>query len=85
MGPFRIFNGEVNNKATNAFGGVSSGIRDWDDVKYPHMLEINENLFEEYWSKNEIRLGDDLVQYKELTDKERYVYNATIIFRITKI
>ena len=76
MGPFRIFNGEVNNKATNAFGGVSSGIRDWDDVKYPHMLEINENLFEEYWSKNEIRLGDDLVQYKELTDKERYVYNV---------
>lgn len=76
MGPFRIFNGEVNNKATKTFGGVSSGIRDWDDIKYPHMLEINENLFEEYWSKNEIRLGDDLVQYKDLTEKERYVYNV---------
>jgi Ribonucleotide reductase, beta subunit len=76
MGPFRIFNGEINNKATKAFGGESSGIRDWDDIKYPHMLEYNENMFEEYWSKNEIRLGEDLVQYKELTDKERFVYNV---------
>lgn len=73
----RVFNGEVANIATKAFGGESSGILDWDDVKYPHMLEINKLLFGEYWIEDEIRLGEDIKQYQQnMTEKEQYVYNV---------
>jgi ribonucleoside-diphosphate reductase beta chain len=74
---FRVFNGEVSNKATKVFGGVASGICDWDDIKYPHMLGINKQLFGSYWIEDEIRLNDDLKHYRhDLSDAERYVYNV---------
>lgn len=75
--PFRIFNGEVSNVATKVFGGEASGIRDWDDIKYPHLLEINKQLFSEYWIEDEIRLGDDVKDYKQkLTEREQYVFDV---------
>lgn len=74
--PFRIFNGEAPNKATKIFGGEASGICDWDDIKYPHILDLNEQMFGEYWIEKEIRLNEDRTQYKqELNDEERRVYN----------
>jgi ribonucleoside-diphosphate reductase beta chain len=77
MKPFRVFNGEVENKATKIFKGEASGICDWDDIKYPVMLDLYKKMFGEYWIEDEIRLNDDLKQYRHsLTDKERYVYNV---------
>lgn len=75
--PFRIFNGKVNNKASRIFGGEASGICDWDDLKYPALLKINKEMFSEYWIEDEIRLGDDVKDYRQkLTDQERYVFNV---------
>lgn len=74
---FRVFNGEVGNKATKAFGGEASGICDWDNIKYPHMLTLYKEMFGNYWIEDEIRLNNDLVQYREsLTEREQYVYNV---------
>jgi ribonucleoside-diphosphate reductase beta chain len=74
--PFRVFNGEIANVATKAFGGEASGILDYDDIKYPIMLDINKDLFGEYWIENEIRLGEDIRHYKQaLTENEQDVYN----------
>ncbi|RPK31743.1 ribonucleotide-diphosphate reductase subunit beta [Paenibacillus xylanexedens] len=74
---FRVFNGEVKNKATKIFGGVASGICDWDDIKYPHMLTLYKELFGNYWIEDEIRLTNDLKQYRDsLTEREKYVYNV---------
>ncbi|MFO1442979.1 ribonucleotide-diphosphate reductase subunit beta [Bacillus sp. Bva_UNVM-123] len=75
--PFRVFNGKVNNKSTRAFGGEASGICDWDDLKYPALLQINKEMFSEYWIEDEIRLGEDIKDYRQkLTDKERYAFNV---------
>lgn len=77
MKPFEIFNAEVNNRATKVFGGTSSGLCDWGDLKYPMMLDLHEVMFGELWSQNEIHLNSDLKQYrKELNDREKYVYNV---------
>lgn len=74
--PFRIYDGEANNKATKVFGGRSSGIRDLDDIKYPQMLEISESMFSEYWIEHEIKLGKDRDQWvNTLTDEEKRVYS----------
>lgn len=71
---FRIFNGEVKNKATKAFMGEASGIRDYDDIPYPVMLDLNKGLFGEYWIEDEIKLGGDMKQYATLTDAEKRAY-----------
>lgn len=74
---FRVFNGEVRNKATKIFGGEASGICDWDDIKYPHMLTMYKELFGNYWIENKIKMLSDLNEYRySLTDRERYVYNV---------
>ncbi|MFS0643844.1 ribonucleotide-diphosphate reductase subunit beta [Siminovitchia sp. 179-K 8D1 HS] len=76
MANFRIYDGEANNVATKVFGGKSSGIRDWDNIKYPSMLDFNKALFAEYWNEDEVKLGKDVEEYREkLTPREREVYN----------
>lgn len=75
---FRIYNGEQNNKADRAFLGGASGIRDYDDIRYPIFLDFNKALFAEYWSEDEIKLGKDISEYKELTEGERYAYKMQI-------
>lgn len=74
--PFRVFDGGLSNVATKAFGGKASGIRDWDNIKYPQMLELNKLLFAEYWIEDEVKLGKDIEDYNQkLSDEERKVYN----------
>jgi ribonucleoside-diphosphate reductase beta chain len=73
---FRVFNGEVLNMATKAFFGEASGILDLDDIRYPNFLDNNKMLGASFWTEEEIRLGDDLKQYVQLSEEERYVYNV---------
>lgn len=76
MQPFKIFDSEKSNLPTRVIGGEASGVRDWDNIKYPTLLEISKNLFGEYWSEDEVKLGKDIQQYRNaLSDPERYVYN----------
>ncbi|MFD0587628.1 ribonucleotide-diphosphate reductase subunit beta [Paenibacillus sp. GCM10027627] len=76
ISPFKIFNAEKSNLPTKIFGGEASGIRDWDNIKYPTMLDMNKAMFAEYWIEDEIKLGKDIEQYNtKLSDRERYVYN----------
>ncbi|PHA03055.1 ribonucleotide-diphosphate reductase subunit beta [Bacillus pseudomycoides] len=75
--PFKVYNADNSNVATKIFGGKASGIRDWDNVKFPAMLQIHKNLSAEYWTEDEVKLGKDIEQYNSiLTEKERYVYNT---------
>lgn len=74
--PFRVYNSEHPNLPTKIFGGKASGIRDWDNIKYPVFLEYNKQLFAEYWVEDEIKLGKDMEDYKnKLNDHERKVFN----------
>lgn len=76
MKTFRVYDGEATNVGTKLFGGKSSGIRDWDDVKYPVMLQFNKDLFAEYWIEDEVKLAKDIGEYRtKLNAAERRVYN----------
>lgn len=73
---FRIYDGKAKNKATGLFFGKASGIRDYDDIKYPAMLQYSVDFFAEYWIEHEIKLAKDIEEYREkLSSRERYVYN----------
>ena len=73
---FRIYDGKQKNKATKVFFGEASGIRDYDDIRYPAMLKYSKDFFGEYWVEDEIKLAKDVEEYREkLSDRVRYVYN----------
>lgn len=73
--PFRIYNADEPNHPTKIFGGKASGIRSWDDIKYPVFLTLQKNLFGEYWVPEELQMGKDIEQFRNvLTDAERQVY-----------
>lgn len=75
--PFKLFDESAPNISTKMFEGETSGIRDWDNLKYPTMLDFNKSLFAEYWIEDEIKLGKDIEQYStKLSERERYVYNV---------
>ena len=72
---FRIYDGKQKNKASKVFFGEASGIRDYDDIRYPAMLKYSKDFFGGYWGEDEIKLAKDVEEYREkLSDRERYVY-----------
>lgn len=76
MTHFRTFDETKPNKATKIFFGESSGVRDYDDIRYPEALQYSKDFFGEYWVEDEIKLGKDVEEYREkLNDRERYVFN----------
>lgn len=77
MAFFRIYDGEANNKATKLMFGKASGIRDYDNLRFPPVRDMTKSMFGEYWIEDEIRLGKDVEDYREkLNDRERYVFNT---------
>jgi len=73
--PFRIYNAEEPNHPTKIFGGEASGIRAWDDIKYPVFLDYQRSLFGEFWVPEELAFGKDKEQYEqELTEPEQIAY-----------
>ncbi|PAD70541.1 ribonucleotide-diphosphate reductase subunit beta [Bacillus sp. 7586-K] len=77
MKPFKIYQSEKSNLPTRIIGGDASGVRDWDNLKYPTMVDIRSNLWEENWNEHEIKLGKDMEQYKSLlSEREKYVFNT---------
>ncbi|MGG0308225.1 ribonucleotide-diphosphate reductase subunit beta [Priestia megaterium] len=74
--PFRIYNSEHSNLPTKIIGGKASGIRDWDNIKYPVFLEYHKQLFAEYWIEDEAKLGKDIEDYSnKLSEAEKKVFN----------
>lgn len=76
MKPFRTFNAEIRPSSSLVFGGgVQRGLSR-EDVKYPIMLDLNEQMFVNLWGLGEIHLNSDLKTYRQvLTPDERRVYN----------
>ncbi|GAA0437724.1 ribonucleotide-diphosphate reductase subunit beta [Lentibacillus halophilus] len=62
------------NKSTALFGGQSSGILNWNDIKYPHWYQMYKRLVGNYWQADEINMSDDLRQFASLTEEERDAY-----------
>lgn len=59
------------NKATKLFGGKSSGILNFNDLKYPHFYKLREEIRNLFWSANEINMIDDAKHFKTLTEREK--------------
>lgn len=73
--PFRLYEADHPNHPSKIFGGKASGIRVFDDLKYPIFLDYQKKLFGEFWIPEEIQLGKDMEQYhQKLNTHEQTVY-----------
>jgi ribonucleoside-diphosphate reductase beta chain len=62
------------NKSTQVFGGESSGILNWNDIKYPHWYKMYKRLVGNYWQADEINMSSDVKQFPMLTEAEQDAY-----------
>lgn len=74
MKTFQIFDPSIKNRATQIFGGQSSGMCDWDDIKYPSMLELNEEMFSNLWSLGKIVIKEDVEGFASLDERTQNRY-----------
>lgn len=59
------------NKATKLFGGKSSGILNFNDLKYPHFFKLREDIRGLFWSASEVNMTGDAKQFETLTEREQ--------------
>lgn len=74
----KLLTPENPNKATAILNGKSSGILNWDDIKYPQMYEIYKKLLGNFWTPFEINMTEDSRQYKQLREDEREAFRNII-------
>ncbi|MEN2767146.1 ribonucleotide-diphosphate reductase subunit beta [Ornithinibacillus xuwenensis] len=62
------------NQTSKVFGGESSGILNWNDIKYPHWYKMYKRLVGNYWQADEINMSSDVKQFPMLTEAEQDAY-----------
>lgn len=66
------------NKSTMIVNGDSSGILNWNDIKYPQFYDTYKKLLGNFWTPFTIDLTSDAKQYQELRDDERDAFRMVI-------
>lgn len=69
-----VLNPAKPNKSTALFGGESSGILNWNDIKYPHFYKTYKEILGKFWQADEVDMTQDVKQFPELTPQERDAY-----------
>lgn len=59
------------NKSTALFGGLASGILNWNDISYPQFYKLRKQIRGLFWSADEINMTNDVKQFMTLTKKEQ--------------
>ena len=62
------------NRATAIFGGESSGILNWNDIKFPHWYKMYKRLLGNFWISDEVNMSSDVKQFPLLSEKEQDTY-----------
>lgn len=63
---------------TALFGGESSGILNWNDIKYPHFYEIYTSIRDNFWTPSVVNMQDDVKTIGKLTDEEWTAFKRII-------
>jgi ribonucleoside-diphosphate reductase beta chain len=70
----KLLNPEYPNKSTGIINGKSSGLLNWNDIAYPQMYDLYQNLLSNFWKAQEINMQDDIKQWDSLSPIEKDVF-----------
>lgn len=74
----KLFDPSKQNKPDTILNGESSGVLNWDDIKYPQFFSIYKSLLANFWTPNEINMTSDAKQYGNLLPVEREAFRNII-------
>lgn len=80
----KLLNSSNPNKATAIVGGKSSGIVNWNDIRYPQFYDMYKNLLLNYWISDSISMTNDSKQWNTLTKREQEAF-LTIISLLSSL
>ncbi|MFC5540607.1 ribonucleotide-diphosphate reductase subunit beta [Ureibacillus suwonensis] len=66
------------NRATALFGGKSSGILNWNDIKYPHWYKTYKRLLSNFWKSDEVNMSNDVKEFPMLSTEEQDTFLKVI-------
>ena len=75
----KLFDHSKQNRPIAVINEQSSGVLNWDDIKYPQFYSIYKSLLANFWTPFEINMTADSKQYNsELTETEREAFRNII-------
>ncbi len=69
-----LLNPQHPNKSTGIINGQSSGILNWNDLRYPQMYDLYQTLLSNFWKAHEINMQDDVKAWDRLSNIEKDVF-----------
>ena len=66
------------NRATALFGGKSSGILNWNNIKYPHWYKTYKRLLSNFWKSDEVNMSNDVKEFPMLSTEEQDTFLKVI-------
>lgn len=76
----RIFNDSASRGTSNLIDSPTTNLREWNRIKYSWASNLYRNMLNNFWIPEEISLSDDLKQYQQLTESEKFATERIIGF-----
>lgn len=64
------------------FFGEGLNLQRYDKFKYPTIFAMYEKQWESVWTPKEVDLSKDRVDYKEMTDNEKFIFTSNLKYQI---
>jgi len=64
------------------FGNDGMSLQRYDKFKYPGFFELFKNQINSFWLPEEVDLSKDRLDYKNLTDNEKFIFTSNLKYQI---
>jgi ribonucleoside-diphosphate reductase beta chain len=64
------------------FGNDGMSLQRYDKFKYPGFFELFKNQINSFWLPEEVDLSKDRLDYKSLTDNEKFIFTSNLKYQI---
>lgn len=76
----KLFNKQGIRGTESLIKGNSTNLREWNRIKYDWAYNMYRTMLNNFWIPEEISLSDDIKQFSNLTDDERFAFDRIISF-----
>lgn len=74
----KLYDPTAPNASTGIINGKSSNVLNWDDVRFKWAYPMYKNMLANFWTPFEINMSNDIKQWLQLSEDERYTFKKII-------